>query len=252
MIEYTILTYPSLESTNTTAMELSPKHGTVILAHRQTNGRGQRGNKWNSQDQNQSLTFSLAIEPSHIAVDHQFQVSMIAAISACQAVRDFITLGDCKIKWPNDIWIDNQKVAGILIEHQLMCADSITRSIIGVGINVNQDEFDPSLPNPVSMKMKGSDVSTEQVLDAFLVHFSDNYQLSVEELKEQFTDLLWNNTPDGRLYKDLATGKSFCGIFQDINPNSGQISILNTTDNIVHKYWFKEIAVELPDGLSIK
>ncbi len=126
----------------------------VVSAVRQTAGRGQRGNSWQSAD-GENLTFSIVLkfgadqlEP--MAASGQFVISEVTALS----VVDFLAAYDieAKIKWPNDIYVGNRKICGILTENALK-GNCLSHSIVGIGLNVNQTVFDPSLPNPTSMAL---------------------------------------------------------------------------------------------------
>ncbi len=133
---------PECHSTNTLASDLcqrtSPVEGTIVITDNQTMGRGQRGNVWHS-DAFQNLTFSLILKPSFLRPVDQFNLTMAISLAVC----DFLIHRDCdevKIKWPNDILIKNKKVCGILIENTLS-GDQLQCSVIGIGLNVNQDSF---------------------------------------------------------------------------------------------------------------
>lgn len=133
---------PECHSTNTLASELcqrtSTAEGTVVITDNQTNGRGQRGNSWLS-DPHKNLTFSLIIRPTFLKPIDQFNLTIAISL----ALRDYLThsvLGTVKIKWPNDILVNEKKVCGILIENTLT-SETIQYSVVGIGLNVNQDSF---------------------------------------------------------------------------------------------------------------
>jgi len=113
------------------------QHGTVVLADYQTNGRGQRGTKWQSVS-GENLISSLYLNWQNVNVAEQFRISMLVAIGICKYLRIFGK--EAVIKWPNDILIDKRKICGILIENQTR-GEHIISSIIGVGFNVNQTSF---------------------------------------------------------------------------------------------------------------
>ena len=123
------------------------KNGTIISAKKQTDGRGQLSNIWLSEP-NKNLTFSIYLK-TNIKATHQFYISKIIALSIYEFINSITN--DVKIKWPNDIYIKNKKVAGILIENTIQ-GEYITKTIIGIGVNINQTEFDKLLPNPISLK----------------------------------------------------------------------------------------------------
>lgn len=129
----------SVDSTNNYAAKLLDKtkvqNGTVILAHVQTAGRGQRGRSWSSSDQD--LTFSVVLYPEGLSTAKQFYLSRAISLG----IKDYLeglVQGKVSIKWPNDIFINDMKVGGMLIENELQ-GDLISKSIIGIGLNVDLD-----------------------------------------------------------------------------------------------------------------
>lgn len=121
--------------------------GMVVVAYDQFSGRGQMGNAWTTLA-GKNLTFSLALKPN-LTVDQQFLMSQVIALALSDYLID-IGLQNVKVKWPNDIFVGNKKVAGVLIENVLQ-GRSIKHSFVGVGLNVNQLVFDESLLNASSM-----------------------------------------------------------------------------------------------------
>ncbi|MEM6379947.1 MAG: biotin--[acetyl-CoA-carboxylase] ligase [Bacteroidota bacterium] len=147
-----LLHFPDLPSTNVYAQELlsksRPSEGTVIITDHQTAGRGQIGSSWQSEDK-KNLTLSLILFPKFIAANAQFILSQAIAL----AVRAFIAQY-CKapvyVKWPNDVYVGNRKIAGILIQNTLS-GKNIQSTVAGMGININQTIFDPSITNVTSL-----------------------------------------------------------------------------------------------------
>lgn len=128
-------------------------HGTVVVTDRQTAGRGQRGNSWEAEP-GTNLTFSLLLRPQAIPAARQFELSMIVALEVAACVRRALDgAADAPrvcVKWPNDIYVGDRKIAGILIENSLS-GSGIERSIAGIGLNVNQRRFLSDAPNPTSI-----------------------------------------------------------------------------------------------------
>lgn len=141
--------FDSLGSTNTAmaADAASLPHGSVYRALRQTAGRGQRGNSWEAAP-GLNLTFSMLLRPHSVRPAEAFAVSMLSSLSIADVLQRHLGR-QVLIKWPNDIYVGDRKLVGILIENAFSSA--IDHSIIGVGINVNQREFLSDAPNPVSM-----------------------------------------------------------------------------------------------------
>ena len=119
----------------------------VLSALEQTAGRGQRGNTWTS-NAGENLMFSIVLKSPALMPEDHFALNEIAALS----VADFLSTYGIKaqIKWPNDIYVDDKKICGILIENSFR-GKYISSSIIGIGLNINQRNFDVNLPNPTSM-----------------------------------------------------------------------------------------------------
>ena len=142
----------SIDSTNSYILSLQKtgvfKEGLVVTANYQSGGDGQRGKSWES-NANANLLLSVVIEP-RISISKQFEISKLVSLSICDLLTD---LGlKPEIKWPNDILLSKQKVAGILMQNKLL-GDLITHSIIGIGLNINQMHFKDYLPNATSLQL---------------------------------------------------------------------------------------------------
>lgn len=156
------------DSTNSYLSELLVKsslaEGSIVIAGNQEKGKGQRGTGWESE-QGKNITLSVLLKPAFLAPDEQFELSKAVALSVADFIRENIRHAEIKIKWPNDIYIDNKKVAGILIENSVS-GNSISHSVIGIGININQESFSKELPNPSSLKLAaGKEFDLEECLE---------------------------------------------------------------------------------------
>ena len=164
----------------------------VVAARRQTNGRGQGDHLWHSEP-DKNLTFSVALKNPNIKAREQQTISQAAA---CSVVRLLDRHGiKARIKKPNDIYVDDKKICGILIENSLM-ADHINRSIVGIGLNVLQEDFPEELPNPISMILccrKVYDIQEllNEFMDIFMA-FIDRFdsQCFRRSLEMEYTSLL--------------------------------------------------------------
>ncbi len=147
------ITFDTIDSTNDYATLLvsnsTPNEGTVIWAHYQSQGRGQIGSNWNAKA-GMNLLMSVILQPRFLMAYQQFTLNILASLAVIAALESFGI--SAKIKWPNDIYIGNKKICGILIQNILQ-GKGIKNAVIGIGLNVNQEDFDPLLPNPVSMKI---------------------------------------------------------------------------------------------------
>ncbi|MDR0895998.1 MAG: biotin--[acetyl-CoA-carboxylase] ligase [Prevotellaceae bacterium] len=121
---------------------------TTVTATCQTAGRGQRGAGWEAEA-GKNLTFSFVLYPHFLEARHQFLLSQIVSLSVKEELDEYVS--DVSIKWPNDIYRKEKKICGILIEN---CLDGklIAQSIAGIGVNVNQEQFQSDAPNPVSLR----------------------------------------------------------------------------------------------------
>jgi BirA family transcriptional regulator, biotin operon repressor / biotin---[acetyl-CoA-carboxylase] ligase len=177
---------PECHSTNDLMLQVcqkeSPVEGTIIITAYQTAGRGQRGNVW-IVEPGKNLTFTLLFKPAFLAVHKQFYLNIFISLG----IRDYITeLTGRKvhIKWPNDVLIDDKKVCGVLIENQVQ-ANKIGNSFIGIGLNVNQQDF--SLPFATSiLKVTGEQIPLSNALESLLKHIEVRYL----QLKSQQYQLL--------------------------------------------------------------
>ncbi|MDQ1296642.1 MAG: BirA family transcriptional regulator, partial [Bacteroidota bacterium] len=164
-----LLFYEELPSTNTHASlllnEKEQQEGTVVYTDFQSGGRGQAGNKWES-GKGKNLLFSIILYPDTIKPEDQFILSMSVSLGIC----DFLdtNLEGAAIKWPNDIYVRNDKIAGILIENSVM-GDTIESCITGIGLNINQVTFPPGIPNAVSLKIvTGKEYAPDKCLNEVL------------------------------------------------------------------------------------
>ncbi len=166
--QYNIVVQDELESTNNYAKQLvSDKAGkrTVVLAQYQSKGRGQQGNYWESEA-GKNLLFSVILYPDMVEAEFQFYVSMLVSLALVD-VLDGET-DDVHIKWPNDIYVGQQKIAGILIENFIK-GSKLECAIVGIGLNLNQEVFRSNAPNPVSLKqLTHKNYDAVQVLQQFL------------------------------------------------------------------------------------
>lgn len=225
-------------STNDLASVPEKRHGDVVWAENQTKGRGQRGNSWSSAIGN-NLTFSLVIEPENLPAEKQFYISKIVSISVIETLRNSGL--SAEIKWPNDIYINDQKVAGILIENDLQGAN-ITKSVLGIGLNVNQEIFDPSLPNPTSMHLEaGKSFDREILLKEILTRILKWNQALTDdrfaEIDEVYSRFLYRRKGEF-LFREPA-GKPFEASIVKVE-SSGEL-ILYRSDGIQKGYFFKEV-----------
>ena len=172
-----IIRLPEINSTNDYLLTHCKnfEEGTVVLTNHQTAGKGLDNNQWESA-KGKNLTLSVLLNPPSIYSSDQFNLNMATSL----ALRKFIshyTDTPVLVKWPNDIYAKNHKIAGILIKNFLY-GEVIYSSIIGLGININQENFYSDAPNPVSLKqLTGKNYDLEQMLELLLKDLDDYYQI---------------------------------------------------------------------------
>lgn len=167
----------SIGSTNTYLRELNggdPAYDyEVAVADFQTAGRGQKGNTWESE-QGKNLLFSILAHPKGIKVQEQFYISQAIALAVSDAVIAAAGpeyAAGFSVKWSNDIYYKDFKMAGILIENTLQ-GSSIMDTVVGVGLDVNQEVFVSDAPNPISLKnITGRDYDRDALLDDIIARF---------------------------------------------------------------------------------
>lgn len=243
----------AVDSTNNFAKQhmakSSPIDGTVILADEQFAGRGQAGTSWTS-DANTNLTFSLIYHTSFLRATEQFYLNMAVSIGLVQAIdallneRNSISAEDgharmsVKVKWPNDIYVNEKKIAGVLIENSIS-GMQLKYSVIGIGLNVNQTEFPEGL-NAVGMKRPGGDELDRNLVLNEMLSSIEKYFLLLKErkfelLKNKYLENLYRFREEASYSRG---GELFRASIADVE-DSGKL-ILQTEKGREH-FGFKEI-----------
>ena len=233
-----IYRFDILSSTNDEACGLQYKQGDIIVAESQTAGRGQRGHTWES-GKGQNLTLSAVLEPTFLPPTEQFLLSEVIALAVADTLASYSI--KTKIKWTNDIYVGDKKIAGILIEHKLQ-GNAIGRTIAGIGLNVNQTQFSANLPNPTSMATEqGAEFDRAEVLDRLQECIMRRYgQLQNGEratLQSDYHTMLYRL--DAPYRYALANGDTFIGTIRGVEP-TGALKVEDENGKI-GCYLFKEI-----------
>ena len=211
--------------------------GTVIMADNQYAGRGQQENTWHAEP-GLNLTASIFLKPSFLPVDKQFMLNMAVSIGIRDALRQFVT-DDISIKWPNDIYYKDRKLGGILIENSII-GSSYKSAIIGVGLNVNQTNFNPEqVKTAVSIR----EILQEDVnLMVFLAEICKRIEVQYLRLKANPSDMTADYLNGLYKFQQNATFRDRFGIFQGIIKDvssRGQLIISKGGLNV--GYSFKEV-----------
>lgn len=238
-------------STNNEVLNYGPatEKGIILATHTQTRGRGQKGNSWESEP-GKNLSFSAMWKPIEFPARKQFSISEAVALSVVDLLKD---LGiEAKVKWPNDIYVGEKKICGILIEHSVM-GMNLNRTIAGVGININQKEFKSDAPNPVSAyQLAGKEYDIAWLLNRYENYLSGNLEeIQSEEGKEwmhnRFMDNLWRGDGEAYPFRDVKTGVRYMGRIEDISP-IGFLYVRNIETGEGKEYAFKEVEFLLEGG----
>ena len=216
--------------------------GMVVSADFQTKGRGQMGSVWEAEE-GKNLLFSMVLFPSSIEANQQFVISKMVSLAVANVLKEIVG-ENIYIKWPNDIYWRNQKIGGILIENDLL-GSNIQYSIIGIGLNVNQQVFEKSTPNPVSLRqITGKMQDREELLKTIVQRI---YMLYIKLLREElncFDDeykaLLYRH--DG-MYAYKSGNERFEASIVDVLPN-GHL-VLQTDAGKRRTFAFKEVSIVL-------
>ncbi len=209
---------PECHSTNTLAQELSQKaslaEGTVVITRNQIKGRGQRGNGWEAEP-GMNLTLSLILHPAFLEVSHQFFLTKVISLALIDFLSDELNSKGF-IKWPNDIMVRGKKMCGILIENSI-ASNRISQSIIGIGLNVNQNHFTLSTATSMAM-VAGHHFDLNAQLNLLLEKIEGRYlQLRAGKFQNLTDDyhqhLFWRNEK----HQFESNGKIFSGLIKGVN-----------------------------------
>lgn len=233
-------------STNDLARGADYHHMDVIWAGSQSAGRGQRGHKWHSVE-GKNLTFSVVLEPHFLPIVEQFILSEVVALALVDTLKNYDL--EARIKWTNDIYVGDSKIAGVLIE-QMLATDHIARTIVGIGLNICQTTFPDDLPNPTSMRLEGAkESSPREVLEAFMLNLGRWYTCLVDGDKDaigqRYNSLLYHR--DELHTYAYASGEHFEAIIRRVQP-TGHLE-LEHADGTISAYAFKEVEFCLPKKL---
>ncbi len=237
----TVIHHDRVSSTNSVASammrEEKPEEGTVITASYQESGRGQAGNRWESEP-GKNLLMSVILYPEMVKPEEQFVI--LQAVSL--AVRDLVSIysSDVAVKWPNDIYAGKDKIAGILIEHSII-GHRLAGSVAGIGLNVNQRVFTGGAPNPVSLAMlTGISHDLARITRELTALLDSRYRMVTggewSGLAEEYHRALfrrggWHSYTDSR--------GLFRGMIESVR-NDGML-MMRRDDGTVSEYAFKEV-----------
>lgn len=218
---------------------------TVVTTREQSAGRGQRGNTWESAP-GLNVTMSLMLRPAGLPARRQFVISQAVALAVVGTIDPLLPAGmTASVKWPNDIYVGDRKIAGILIENSLS-GPCIRWSVCGIGLNVNQPAWHSDAPNPVALReLCGTECDRDAVESALrhaLISLSSLYLGKggdLDSLHALYLSRLWRGK-GVHPWVDTASGKQFDASVATVAP-TGHIT-LRLSDGEQRTYAFKEVA----------
>lgn len=237
----TVIRYDRVSSTNSLALSLmregKPEEGTVITASFQESGRGQAGNKWESEP-GKNLLMSVILYPAAVKPEEQFVISQFVSLAVCDLAGRYTP--DVSVKWPNDIYCGDRKIAGILIEHSII-GPRLAGSVAGIGLNVNQLIFTGGAPNPVSLAMlTGSNHDLTQITGELTEQLDRRYRMVTAGewslLEEEYQQILYRRS-EWHGYTD--SGGPFRGMIESVR--SDGMLMMRREDGTLREYAFKEV-----------
>ncbi|MDE6394194.1 MAG: biotin--[acetyl-CoA-carboxylase] ligase [Duncaniella sp.] len=222
-------------------------HGTAVMAREQTAGRGQRGNSWEAEP-GKNITLSLMLRPEGLHPARQFVISQAVSLAIVEMLDRYVER--VSIKWPNDIYVRDRKICGILIENAIS-GSSITRCIVGIGLNVNQTRFLSDAPNPVSLRQLLPD--TEFDVEALAATMVEEIVRRVDRtlaedgasVAEAYFARLWRRE-GWHPYHDNLRDIDIVARIDSVAP-AGPLTLTDRADGIAREYAFKEVSFKLDD-----
>ena len=233
-----VMEYEEVASTNSLAEKLplsELKDKQVILTWRQTQGRGQATNRWESAP-GKNISMTVIFRPERLEAGKQFAVSMVIALGCLDFLSHYVE--GVTVKWPNDVYVGERKISGILIEHRVAGAH-IQSSLCGIGVNINQEQFLSDAPNPVSLfQLLGRELPLQEVLEELLECIGTRYEQihRYAELENDFLRHMYRSTGIYDFEDERGIFRASVGGIDEY----GQL-ILKDTDGRERVYAFKEV-----------
>lgn len=230
------------ESTNSFLRNLlrekNPEDLTVVTTRHQTRGRGQMGTTWQSEP-DKNLTFSVYKQMECLQVHQQFYISMAVSLAIHRALTR-LQVPNLAIKWPNDILSGNSKICGILIEN-IIQQSNLVAAIVGIGLNVNQLEFD-GLQSVSSIKrITGKHFHLEEIMNEIIAQLKVVVRVieqgKLDEIKKHYEANLFRKDKPST-FKDL-DGRLFMGFIRYVN-ESGKL-VIDVENEVKQEFELKEV-----------
>lgn len=245
-IGQSIIHFDQLPSTNAYALELlseeRPSEGTIITTDNQYRGKGQMSNTWESEPY-KNVALSVVLYPQWLNVVDQWSLSAAISLAVFHTIDAYVP-NRVKIKWPNDIYIDDLKVAGILIQNQIL-GSRLSSSIVGIGINVNQETFVSDAPNPTSLlnqTQQHQDITS--LIETLCENLTQQYHAlrlgAFRQIESQYHDLLYRLGEVSSFR--LSDGEGFVATIKGVT-SKGQLRL--SVEHEEHYFAMKEVSLVL-------
>lgn len=231
---------PVCDSTNSEAHQLLNKNkaieGCTVVTSEQTNGRGQRGNTWDAEP-GKNITLSVVLSPNFLAVRQQFYLNMAVSLAVLDLIREQ-GAEDTQLKWPNDLYFKDKKIAGILIENSIN-SQTLQHSIVGIGLNVNQQKFGLATATSLAIILN-HEIPLEPLIAGLLENLEKRYlelrNGKLAKLKYEYLQVLYRYQEE-HLFS--INGKQVSGVIVGVDED-GRLGV--EIEKELHYFGFKEIA----------
>lgn len=237
MMNFKIVHIDETDSTNRWMKE-NGEDEMVVVADYQTAGKGCGQNSWESE-RGKNLLMSVLVHPKRVSARTQFIITQMVSVALCNTLEPLIDK-PVEIKWPNDIYVGDKKICGVLIENRLE-GRRIRDCVIGIGLNVNQTEFLSDAPNPVSIKqLTGHDTDRDELLASFLnklQHAADNKRIHLDYMRRLYRQ--------NGLHPFMANGNRFMATIVGVN-DEGRL-MLQDEQGVPRLFAFKEVTFIIED-----
>ncbi len=248
-MQFSLKIFEELSSTNNYLKQLSEtrslQEGVVIVARKQTRGYGQKKAPWISQPY-KDLAMSLFLKPDFLNASDFFLMNVFVSLALFETLKHFLPSPDIKIKWSNDLLVNDKKIAGILIENRFLTT-KLLDSVIGIGLNINSESFPRNLSYkfpPTSMFLEArKEFPWEEVLNRLLSELGKHYEIlktSPDVLRKQYENLLWGKKQTLRF--KTSYGEEFSGNILGITSSGGLRVLVKSNEERV--FYSKEVEFE--------
>ncbi len=238
----------TIPSTNKYAMDMvsksKPNEGTVISASYQSDGKGQIGRYWTSEAE-KNITCSIILYPTFLQAQDQFQLNMAVSLAVHDVVSSFLPDHNIKVKWPNDVYVNNQKIAGILLQ-AVLTGKKINSVVIGIGLNINQMTFPLDIPNPTSLAIeKSTKLELLEVYERLFECLTCRYRQLIDQNTEEIYSTYLNNLYRYDEWHEYTDHKNHTFEGKIIGVEAHGFLKIEDKDGKINKFAFREVIFKI-------